>query len=272
MEYPMVAMEARSDSPEELYNVVTHEIGHMWFPMVVGSDERRYAWMDEGFNTFVNTFSEEDYWKRDDTPTRRQESRFVVSLDQLPSAQPIMTPANRYLNNNLGSLAYVKPSIVLLALRNKVLGSEVFDAAFREYVRRWAFKHPQPTDFFRTMENASGEDLSWFWRSFFFTTATLDQAVEGVQQGAGAGPAAGAAARVMLRNVGSAVMPVELELTYGDGSKQMLHLPVEIWYGGDRYAAVVPGGKQVVAARVNPDGGFPDLNPANDAWQATGAR
>jgi aminopeptidase N len=223
--------------------------------------------MDEGFNTFVNTFSEEDYWKRDDTQTRRQESRFVVGLDQLPTAQPILTPANRYRNNNnLGSLAYVKPSIVLLALRNKVLGPDVFDAAFREYVRRWAFKHPQPADFFRTMENAAGEDLSWFWRSFFFTTSTLDQAVEGVQQGAGA------PARVMLRNVGSAVMPVELELTFGDGSKQTLRLPVDIWYGGDRFVAQVPGDKPIVAARVNPDGAFPDFNPANDAWQATGAR
>jgi aminopeptidase N len=178
-----------------------------------------------------------------------------------------MTPANRYRNNNnLGSLAYVKPSIALLALRNKVLGPDVFDAAFREYVRRWAFRHPQPADFFRTMENAAGEDLSWFWRSFFFSTATLDQAVEGVQQ------AAGGQARVTLRNVGSAVMPVELEVGFADGTKQLVRLPVEIWYGGDRYVALVPGGKQIVSARVNPDGAFPDLNPGNDAWQAAGAR
>lgn len=262
MEYPMVAMEARSDSPEELYNVVTHEIGHMWFPMIVGSDERRYAWMDEGFNTFINTFSEEDYWKRDDTATRRQESRFVFTLDQQPSAQAIMTPANRYLNNNnLGSLAYVKPSIVLLALRNKVLGPEVFDQAFREYARRWAFKHPQPSDFFRTMENVSGEDLSWYWRQFFFTTAVLDQAVEGVQQ-------TGDAAQIVLRNLGSAVMPVELELTYADGQKQTVRFPVEIWYGGSRYVARVPAPKPIVAARVNPDGAFPDVNPSNDAWSS----
>ena len=100
MEYPMVAMEARGDDAEGLYSVITHEIGHMWYPMIVGSDERRYAWMDEGFNTFINTFSEENYWKRDDTPTRREESKTVTSLDQTPTAQPIMTPANRYLNNN----------------------------------------------------------------------------------------------------------------------------------------------------------------------------
>ena len=82
MEYPMVAMEARSDDGTELYNVITHEIGHMWYPMTVGSDERRYAWMDEGFNTFINTFSEEHYWKRDDSQTRRNEIHFVTGLDQ----------------------------------------------------------------------------------------------------------------------------------------------------------------------------------------------
>jgi hypothetical protein len=261
MEYPMMAMEARSEDGPDLYNVVTHEIGHMWFPMMVGSDERRYAWMDEGFNTFMNTFSEEDYWKRDDTQTRRQEARFVVGLDQGPTAQPIMTPANRYRNNdNLGALAYVKPSIMLLALRNKVLGPEVFDSAFREYTRRWAFKHPQPADFFRTIEEVSGRDLSWFWRGFFFTTAALDQSVESVKEGPGG------SAQVVLRSLGPAVMPVELELGFADGSTQLVKLPVEIWYGGNRYVFQTTPGKQIVSARVNPDGGFPDAVPENDAW------
>jgi hypothetical protein len=263
MEYPMVAMEAHSDDPPDLYNVITHEIGHMWFPMTVGSDERRYAWMDEGFNTFMNTFSEEDYWKRDDRETRRNEIRLVTSLDQAPSAQPIMTPANRYKSNdNLGSLAYVKPSIMLLALRNKVLGPEVFDTAFREYTRRWAFKHPQPADFFRSIEEVSGRDLAWFWRGFFYTTAALDQAVESVKQ------APDGAALISLRSLGAAVMPVELELTFADGSTQVVKLPVEIWYGGNRYVYRFMPGKAIVRARVNPDGQFPDLVPGNDAWTA----
>jgi hypothetical protein len=263
MEYPMVAMEAHSDDAPDLYNVITHEIGHMWFPMTVGSDERRYAWMDEGFNTFMNTFSEEDYWKRDDRETRRNEIRLVTSLDQGPSAQPIMTPANRYKSNdNLGSLAYVKPSILLLALRNKVLGPEVFDTAFREYTRRWAFKHPQPADFFRSIEEVSGRDLSWFWRGFFYTSAALDQAVESVKQ------APDGAALISLRSLGAAVMPVELELTFADGSTQVVKLPVEIWYGGNRYVYRFMPGKAIVRARVNPDGQFPDLVPGNDAWTA----
>jgi Peptidase family M1 domain len=264
MEYPMVAMEARGEDSEGLYNVITHEIGHMWFPMTVGSDERRYAWMDEGFNTFMNTFSEQDYWKRDDTPTRRAEARFVLSLDQTPHAQPIMTPANRYRGtDNLGALAYIKPSLMLLALRDKVLGPEVFDSAFREYTRRWAFKHPQPADFFRTIEEVSGRDLAWFWRGFFYTTAALDQAVESVKQEPDGG------AEIVLRSLGAAVMPVELQLGFADDSTQLIRLPVEIWYGGDRYIFHINPGKQIVSARVNPDGGFPDLVPTNDEWKAT---
>jgi hypothetical protein len=262
MEYPMLAMEAKSDDGPDLYNVLTHEIGHMWYPMVVGSDERRYAWMDEGFNTFINTFSEEAYWHRDDSAVRQRERQLVIGIDQTPTAHPIMTPANRYKNsNNLLSLAYVKPSIMLLTLRNKVLGPEVFDSAFREYTRRWAFKHPQPSDFFRTIEAVSGRDLAWFWRGFFYTTAALDQTVESVKQepdGSG---------QVTLANLGDAVMPVELELGFDDGTTERVKLPVEVWYGGNRYLYPIKPGKTIVSARVNPDGTFPDAVPTNDAWK-----
>jgi hypothetical protein len=263
MEYPMVAMEAKGDDGPDLYNVITHEIGHMWYPMTVGSDERRYAWMDEGFNTFINTFSEERYWQRDDSQTRLEETRFVSALDQTPTAQPIMTPANRYKSNdNLGALAYVKPSILLLVLRNKVLGPEVFDTAFREYTRRWAFKHPQPGDFFRTMEEVSGRDLAWFWRGFFYTTAALDQSVESVKQ------APEGVSLITLRSLGAAVMPVELELGFADGTTELIKLPVEIWYGGNRYVYRIAPGKTIVRARVNPDGRFPDVVASNDTWSA----
>jgi hypothetical protein len=262
MEYPMLAMEARGNGRPDLYSVLTHEVGHMWFPMVVGSDERRYAWMDEGFNTFINTFSEEGYWKRDDSAVRQQERKLVIGIDQLPTAQPIMTPANRYkTSDNLLSLAYLKPSIVLLALRSKVLGHQVFDTALREYTRRWAFKHPQPADFFRTMEDVSGRDLAWFWRGFFYTSAALDQSVESVRQDSTG------ATQVVLVNLGDAVMPVELELGFQDATSQLVKLPVEIWYGGNRYVYPVEPGKVVVSARVNPDGTFPDAVTSNDAWK-----
>ncbi len=264
MEYPMVAMEAKGESGPDLYNVVTHEIGHMWYPMVVGSDERRYAWMDEGFNTFINTFSEESYWKRNDAAVRQRERQLVIGIDQMPTAQPILTPANRYrTSDNLLSLAYVKPSIELLTLRNKVLGPQVFDSAFREYTRRWAFKHPQPADFFRTIEEVSGRDLSWFWRGFFYTTAALDQSVESVK------PDSAGGAQVTLVNLGDAVMPVELELGFEDGTTDVVKLPVEIWYGGNRYVYQIKPAKTIVSARVNPDGTLPDAVLTNDVWRTT---
>ena len=262
MEYPMIAMEARGDSVPDLFRVVTHEIGHSWYPMIVGSDERRHAWMDEGFNTFINTFAEEGFWKRDDSSVRLRERQLVARADQMPTAQPMMTPANRYkTSSNLLSLAYVKPSIVLLTLRNKVLPPTVFDSAFREYTRRWAFKHPQPADFFRTVEEVSGRDLGWFWRGFFYTSAALDQSVESVKQETG-GPT-----DVTLANLGDAVMPVELRLTFEDGSTELVKLPVEIWYAGDRYVYQDRSGKSIVAATVNPDGTFPDAVIPNDAWK-----
>ncbi|MEO8634494.1 MAG: M1 family metallopeptidase [Gemmatimonadales bacterium] len=268
MEYPMVAMEAKDDSKEGLYSVVTHEIGHMWFPMIVGSDERRYAWMDEGFNTFINVFSEEGYFKRDDTRRRRGEAGFVLGNDQAPTAQPIMTYANRYkTGGNLGSLAYIKPSLALYTLRSKVLGPEVFDSAFSAYAHRWAFKHPQPADFFRTIEDVSGRDLSWFWRGWFFTTAALDQSIESVAQKPGTDGKN--VVTVVIRNVGQQVMPVELQLTFADSTTQLLKYPVEIWYKGDKYSATIPVDKQVVAATVNPDSQFPDLTAANNGWKAS---
>jgi Peptidase family M1 domain len=262
MEYPMVAMEARGDSRPDLYNVLTHEIGHMWYPMIVGSDERRYAWMDEGLNTLINTFSEEGYWKRNDSAVRQRERKLVIAIDQLPTAQPIMTPANRYkTDDNLLSLAYVKPAIILLALRSKVLGNQVFDGAFREYTRRWAFKHPQPADFFRTMEEVSGRDLAWFWRAFFYTTAALDQSVESVKQDSSG------TSQITLVNLGDAVMPVELELGFEDATTELVELPVEIWYGGNRYVYSVNMTRPIVSARVNPDGTLPDAVPTNDEWR-----
>jgi hypothetical protein len=262
MEYPMLAMEAKGENGPDLYSVLTHEIGHMWYPMVVGSDERRYAWMDEGFNTFINSFSEEDYWKRNDAAVRQRERQLVIGIDQMPAAQPIMTSANRYkTSNNLLSLAYVKPSVTLLTLRSKVLGEQVFDSAFREYTRRWAFKHPQPSDFFRTIEEVSGRDLAWFWRSFFYTTAALDQSVESVKQ------TPDGVAQITLVNLGDAVMPVELELGFEDGTKDLVKLPVEIWYGGNRYTYQMQAGKAIVSARVNPDGTFPDAIMTNDMWK-----
>ena len=146
-----------------------------------------------------------------------------------------------------------------------MLGPEVFDEAFREYTRRWAFKHPQPADFFRTIEDVTGRDLDWFWRGWFYTTAALDQAIESVSQTQGGGSNQ---VEVVIRNAGQQVMPVELQLTFKDGSTRVYKYPVEIWYKGDRYTAEITAEQPVTAATVNPDGQFPDLVAGNNAWKA----
>jgi hypothetical protein len=267
MEYPMVAMEAKGESREDLFTVITHEVGHNWFPMMVGSDERRYAWMDEGFTEFINRFAEAGYLGLKLEDLRRVYTGDIAAIEQFPGTQPIMTGANFYRNLYLlNDLAYYKPMLGLFILREKVLGEAVFDTAFKEYIRRWAFKHPQPTDFFRTIESVSGKDLAWFWRSWFYRTGIVDQAVEGVRQRSNADGST--LALIQLRNLGGIILPVELQLTLGDGSTQRLSYPGEIWARGDRYNAVIRLPQAIRSVQLNPDSLLPDAVADNNTWNA----
>ena len=179
MEYPMIVFCGNRTNAQALYSVTDHEFGHTWFPMVVGNNERLYPWMDEGFNTFMNYYN----WKLryPDTPNRRGNAQAYVGYALSGHEVPIMTSADRTPGPLLGHAAYNKPGLGLIVLRDQVLGPDRFDPAFREYIRRWAYKHPTPADFFRTMEDGVGEDLSWFWRAWFYTTETLDQAVDSIK-------------------------------------------------------------------------------------------
>jgi len=180
-----------------------------------------------------------------------QEHPIITAPDQLPPE--FVSPA-----------AYDKPALALRLLREAVVGPDRFDPAFKEYFRRWAYKHPAPADFFRTIEDGVGEDLSWFWRAWFYTTQQLDQAVDSVT----AADSTGVESQIHLRNAGGIPMPVELGLLMDDGSTRRLRLPVEIWYRGDRYVHEDRSGKTLVEAQVNPDGTFPDAVATNDAWKA----
>jgi aminopeptidase N len=162
----------------------------------------------------------------------------------------------------VGPAAYDKPALALRLLREVVVGPERFDSAFKEYFRRWAYKHPTPADFFRTMEDGAGEDLSWFWRGWLYTTAQLEQAVDSVA----VTDSAEVESRIYLRNAGGIPMPVELALEMDDGSTRRLTLPVEIWFGGATYTAVVPGPGKVRSATVDPDGKYPDVRRENNRW------
>jgi hypothetical protein len=176
-----------------------------------------------------------------------------------------MTPADRMrTTENWRQGLYNKPAVGLVLLRDHITSPERFDPVFREYIRRWAFKHPTPADFFRTMDDGLGEDLSWFWRSWFYTTAQLDQTVDSVA----ASDSAGGFSRVYLRSVGGMPMPVELALVMDDGTTQHLSLPVEVWYAGDRYSALIPGPRKVTGVTIDPEGWYPDVNRENNSWRA----
>lgn len=160
-----------------LISVVIHEVGHNYFPMIVNSDERQWTWMDEGINTFLQYLAEQEW--EDGYPSRRGEPAAIVPYMVSTNQVPIMTNSESILQ--FGANAYAKPATALNVLRETILGRELFDYAFKEYARRWKFKRPMPADFFRTMEDASGVDLDWFWRGWFYSTDHCDISIEGLR-------------------------------------------------------------------------------------------
>lgn len=160
-----------------LISVIIHEVGHNYFPMIVNSDERQWTWMDEGLNTFLQFLTEQEW--EEDYPSRRGPAEKIVPFMRGGNQRPIMTGSDEILQ--FGNNSYAKPAAALNILRETVLGRERFDFAFKEYCRRWKFKRPTPADFFRTMEDASGTDLDWFWKGWFFSTDHVDVAIDGVE-------------------------------------------------------------------------------------------
>lgn len=188
MEYPMICFNFGRTEKDGTYSegtkngmigVVIHEVGHNFFPMIINSDERQWSWMDEGLNTFVEYLAEE-LWDNK-FPSRRGPAAYITDYMKLPKDQlePIMTNSENIIQ--FGPNAYSKPATGLNILRETIMGRELFDYAFKEYARRWAFKHPEPADFFRTMEDASGEDLDWFWRGWFYSTEVCDISLDTVK-------------------------------------------------------------------------------------------
>ncbi|MSR36835.1 MAG: M1 family peptidase [Gemmatimonadetes bacterium] len=267
MEYPMVAMENKSSDVQDLYNVLTHEIGHMWFPMIVGSNERLYMWQDEGFNTFINTFSEgRRYPAQGDQMARAAGERTMVERYMVRGFdEPIIVEPDRVNQGLLGIADYVKPSVGLQLLRQEILGPETFDDAFREYTRRWAFKHPTPYDFFRTMEDVSGRRLDWFWRTFIFENARFDQAIDtaAVRQVGDT-----AVAQVRYGNRERGVLPIRVRFTFHDGTTQDFQYPAEVWSTNTAHYLrryVFPG-KSLAKIELDPEGRLIDVDRTNNTW------
>ncbi|MBL8900644.1 MAG: M1 family metallopeptidase [Planctomycetes bacterium] len=257
MEYPMIIF-CRGGNERGLYGVTTHEIGHNWFPMIVNTDERRHAWMDEGFNTFINIYSEAEYFGKEAKLESAEEARLYA----MKNLMPIATPADRLDMLQLGLLQYQKTGLGLQILREYVLGEERFDFAFRTYIKRWAWKSPRPADFFRTMEDASGADLAWFWRGWFLENATLDQAVEDVTQ---ASERRGA--RLRFANRSRMVLPLEFTVTYADGTSETRKMPVESWFRSDRLDVRLDKKVAVESVEIDAAGKLPDVDRKNNAWK-----
>ncbi|UJP64966.1 M1 family metallopeptidase [Mongoliitalea daihaiensis] len=261
MEYPGLNFCSWKSKGESLWGVTDHEFGHNWFPMIVGSNERRHAWMDEGFNTFINYYSYLAFNDGEYTNNLKQTRRYIgwmTSKDREPTA----THPDRTQSNNLGMAAYYKPAMGLMMLKEYVLGPETFNRAFRSYINTWAYKHPQPTDFFNHMENVSGENLDWFWKGWFYSNANIDLAIDGVFP-------YGGNYVVNLSNRGEMPMPVLLEITYEDGEKERRMLPVEIWFKGNQWSHLLRVDKKVVAVEIDPDKVITDINSGNDKWPST---
>jgi hypothetical protein len=344
MEYPMLAMNYGRAESDGTYSeaikygaigVIIHEVGHNFFPMIINSDERQYWWMDEGLNTFVQFLTEQEL--DNNYPSRRGPAHLIADYMRLPKEQlePIMTKGDMVAN--VGSNAYAKAATGLNILRETIMGRELFDYAFKEYARRWAFKHPTPADFFRTMEDASGVDLDWFWRGWYFGTEPVDLSIDSVKwykmddasntnafrqqpfesiskirnrndkeityatdadtslrdfyyfhPGADAAFTQEKTARenanqvdvenrakwvnknfyeLTFSNLGGMLMPLIIEWTYKDGTKEIEKIPVTIWRLNEKQVTkVFVKDKEVSAVRLDPFRETADINEANQVW------
>ncbi len=260
MEYPGIVFCGWKAQTGELWEVTNHEFGHNWFPMIVGSNERKYAWMDEGFNTFINkvdtkVFNNGEYFEKQDVQ-REAPGMFT------PDADPIMTTPDVIQPDYLGYAAYEKPALGLKILRDQILGQERFDYAFKTYIKRWAFKHPTPWDFFHTMDNASGEDLSWFWNEWFMGTKSLDQSVKAIDYNDG-DPSKGSL--ITIENLGEMALPVTALIKEENGKTSTVKLPAEIWQRGGTWTFPYNSTSKILVVTLDPDHELPDTNPENNS-------
>jgi len=274
MEFPAAAFDYYKDSGKSFWALVSHEIGHTWFPMTVGSDERRYPFMDEGFNTFIDIYAQADFNNGEFAPKRDGEyapkggnpaDEMVPVIKSLQNGATLMTPPDGMIGKDIHPLAYFKTAFGLVLLRDVILDSNRFDNAFRYYIKNWAFKHPSPTDFFRTMDNAAGEDLTWFWRGWFCHNWLLDQAVDSVKYVDGD---AAKGALISIENKEQLPMPVMVEIKEENGRTHTIHLPVEIWQRGGNWTFQAPTTSKITSVIIDPKHQLPDVDRSNNEWKS----
>ncbi len=293
MEYPQICFNPGRPNPDGTYSdrtkyrmikVTIHEVGHNFFPMIVNSDERQWTWMDEGLNSYMEMLAELDY--DPNFPITRGYPKNIVkymSRDQSVVA-PIMSKGDNVYS--FGNNAYGKPATGLWMLRQTIMGPELFDHAFKEYAKRWKFKHPTPADFFRTMEDASAMDLDWFWRGWFYTTDVTDIGIKGVKKfttkDAGnrvefvedTSEGLGFSEKhdkylyeITYDKPGGLVMPIIVEFTYDDGTKERKTYPAQIWrFNDNQVTKVFSSSKQIKSIQIDPDLETADVDTTNNSW------
>ena len=264
MEYPGIVFCGAKAKTAGLMNVNDHEFGHTWFPMIVGSNERLYGWMDEGFNTFINTLSQADFNNGEYKSKAPVNKHDYANYFTHPGLEPILSYVDNYKEKNNGTLSYNKPGEGLTLLREQILGKERFDRAFTTYINRWAFKHPTPDDFFRTIENVAGESLQWFWRGWFVNNWRLDVAVSEVTYLDSNDISKGAL--ITLDNLEQMAMPVVLEIKLSSGKTDRIKLPVEIWERNNSWTFKYNCAEAIQSVTYDPDKSMPDFNELNNIW------
>ncbi|MGN6154898.1 MAG: M1 family metallopeptidase [Sphingomicrobium sp.] len=272
MEYPALAFDPIDADPKSLFAVTAHEIGHSWFPMTVGFNERRNAWMDEGINTFIDVYESDEFNHGEFAPKRDGEYApkggnpvdEILAVLSDPDAPPIMSRADTIPEKYRHPVTYFKTALGMVLLREQVLGPDRFDPAFRRFIAAWAFKHPTPADFFRAMDSEAGEDLSWFWRGWFYNNWQLDLAVTGIAPFPK--DAAFKGSTVTVTSLQKMVMPVTLRVTFADGTKRDVRLPAETWIRQGSTQVPVVSGSPVVRAELDPDHKLPDSNRSNNLF------
>jgi hypothetical protein len=254
MEYPMIIF----DGPG--LGVTIHEFGHEWFPMTVASDETRYGWMDEGFNEYIDAAAEADFNHKPIDLNGSSESYRRVAGAELEA--PMMWPTD-FDGPNATMTTYVKAPVIFNALGG-VVGDSATHAAFASYAKEWRFKHPSPYDFFMSMNRSLGRNLDWFWYPWFFTTYTVDQALQSVTT-------RGSNAIVTVRDKGDMAMPIILRVDYTNGSSDVVVQKADVWFSGTRQVAMtIPlRGKTIKAVTLDPDNRFQDLDRSNNAWSGS---
>ena len=266
MEYPGIIFNNSNLTDARLWFLIAHEIGHNWYPLVVGSNERKYMWLDEGLNTYINHIATDLFnngeYKNDpayQTPTffaSRNYEQFMDYNDPLMIVTDAMTPRQRFQY-------YSKTAYGLNLLRTVIVGKERFDFAFKKYTEAWAYKHPGPYDFFHSINNGTGEDLNWFWKQWFFTTWNFDQSILSVDY-IDNDPAKGAL--ITIENQEKLIFPIIVKIIQTNGKEETINLPVEVWQRGNSWSFHYPSKNKIAKIILDPEGVLPDRDRTDNEW------